>query len=79
LWPMPASWQADAADFPHEAACLKLDSSLAAEKLQWHRKWPLTEALRHTVDWHLAWRQGDDMQAFCRKQIAQYDENSGST
>ncbi len=37
---------------PHEASYLTLDSTRAAEKLQWTPVWNVREALRHTALWY---------------------------
>lgn len=71
---MPARWQHLASDFPHEAGLLSLDASAAKQALKWRPKWPLKEAIHHTVDWHRAWLSGEDMQAYCLMQIASYTE-----
>lgn len=68
-----ASWRCEAAPQPHEAGTLKLDSSKAKQRLNWRPRWPLEQALAHTVDWHLAWRNGADMRAFSLQQIAVYE------
>ena len=53
----------------HEANFLKLDSSRAARELHWAPRWGLQQALERTVEWHLAWRRGDDMRVLCLTQI----------
>lgn len=68
-----ASWRREETTQPHEAGTLKLDSSKAKQRLGWRPRWNLEQALAHTVDWHLAWRQGTDMQAFSLQQIAAYE------
>lgn len=68
-----ASWRREAAPQPHEAVTLKLDSSKAKQRLNWRPRWPIEQALAHTVDWHLAWRNGADMRAFSLQQIAAYE------
>ena len=68
------AWRHDGAAGPHEAARLKLDSRKAHEQLGWRPRWPLAQALDRTVDWHLAWRRGDDMQAMCMAQIDAYEQ-----
>lgn len=75
LWPKRASWQAEKSHVPHEAELLRLDASMARERLQWRPKWPLMEALQRTVDWQLAWQQDHDMQAFCRQQIRSHTQH----
>ena len=76
-------WSADKARWccveegqPHEAGLLALDSSRARQILGWQTRWSLDIALQQTLAWHLAWRDGEDMQAFCRQQIALYQGES---
>ncbi|MBF8176672.1 CDP-glucose 4,6-dehydratase [Herminiimonas contaminans] len=68
-----ASWQCEQTLQPHEAGLLKLDSNKAKQRLHWRPRWILEQALAHTVDWHLAWREGADMRAFSLQQIATYE------
>ncbi len=65
-------WQCDETPQPHEANCLKLDSSKARTRLNWEPRWRLQTALQKTLEWHQAWRNGGDMRAFTLNQIAQY-------
>src|SRR3546814_16196739 len=55
---------------PHEAQSLKLDSSKAHAALGWHPRWALDVALGRTLEWHQAWRRGEDMAAVSVAQIA---------
>ena len=72
-WGKQASWTTDAATaFPHEATLLSLDADDAKNLLKWRPKWPLTVAIEQTATWHQAWLAGHDMQAICRRQIAEY-------
>lgn len=57
---------------PHEAHWLKLDSSLARTALGWSPAWDLAEGLRATADWYRAHREGEDVLALTRAQIAAY-------
>lgn len=57
---------------PHEAHWLKLDSSLARTTLGWTPAWDLTEGLRRTADWYRAHREGEDLLALTRAQIAAF-------
>jgi len=67
-WPQ-AHWEiAEQTQF-HEAGSLKLDSTKARERLGWHPRWRLSDALRLTAEWYQAEAQGLDMGLFCRKQI----------
>lgn len=66
------NWECDEAPQPHEAHYLKLDSSKAKSRLGWQARWRLPAALQKTLEWHQAWRNGEDMQAVTLSQIAQY-------
>lgn len=65
-------WHCDETPQPHEANYLKLDSSKAKQRLNWEARWRLQTALQKTLEWHQAWRNGDDMRAATLEQIAQY-------
>ncbi len=67
-----ATWQCDAAAQPHEAFNLKLDSSKAKAQLGWSPRWNLPTALRMTLAWHQAWKQGSDMAIISAHQIQEY-------
>ncbi len=71
-WPGQASWTVEAAEQPHEAGLLALDSSQARTRLGWRPRWTLQQAIERTLDWHQAWQTGEDMQTFSRAQIAAY-------
>ena len=64
-----AAWQHAGGEHLHEAGYLKLDSSKARTRLGWQPRWKLDEALDRTVEWHSAWRHGDDMREVCVRQI----------
>ncbi|MBU2489560.1 MAG: CDP-glucose 4,6-dehydratase [Proteobacteria bacterium] len=57
---------------PHEAHYLKLDSSLARDRLSWFRRLNLTDALAWTCDWYRARDRGEDMGAYSLSQIREY-------
>lgn len=69
-WPGHARWSVCADAQPHEAGLLALDSSKARQALGWSPRWSLDDTLKHTLDWHLAWRAGQDMNTVTREQIA---------
>lgn len=76
-WGAGASWQLDLdPNLVHEATHLKLDISKARAHLGWQPRWRLATALQHTLNWHQAWLAGQDMQAQCLAQIAQYSTTS---
>lgn len=66
------SWSADGSAQPHEATYLKIDSSKARARLAWRPRWTVELALGAMLEWHMAWRQGRDMQAFTLGQIEAY-------
>lgn len=66
------NWQCDETTLPHEAHYLKLDSSKAHNQLNWRPRWQLATALDKTVDWHQAWREGQNMRVTTLAQIADY-------
>ena len=68
-----AKWSMDGSPQPHEAHYLTLDSTKANRKLSWQPRWSLDNALNGIVDWHAAWRNGDDMQLFSLTQINDYE------
>lgn len=71
-------WQCDETPQPHEAHYLKLDSSKAKARLGWQAQWRLQAALQKTLEWHQAWRMGEDMRAITLAQIAQYQAATGA-
>jgi CDP-glucose 4,6-dehydratase len=71
-WGCGARWQLDGAQHPHEAHHLKLDISLARQRLGWTPRWRLAQALAHTVAWQQALLAGQEMQAMCLQQINDY-------
>jgi CDP-glucose 4,6-dehydratase len=73
-----AAWQPAAGPQPHESPHLQLDSAKARTQLGWHPRWLLGEAIDRTIDWHLAWRRGEDMRAICLAQIADHEAASTS-
>jgi CDP-glucose 4,6-dehydratase len=62
----------DPGPHPHEAHWLKLDSSLARTTLGWSPTWDLADGLRATADWYRAHRDGEDVLALTRAQIAAF-------
>jgi CDP-glucose 4,6-dehydratase len=75
-WGCGATWHLDDSRHPHEAGHLKLDISKARQRLDWQPRWALDTALVKIVDWHQAWRSGDDMHQWCLQQIRQYTETT---
>jgi len=70
LWGEGATWTHALGDEPYEARLLALNSAKAAAALGWSTRWPLDEALAHTVAWYKAHRAGrNDMRGFSLEQI----------
>lgn len=69
-------WSAGEHTGPHEATLLRLDSSKARARLGWLPAWSLEQALDRTVEWHLAWRAGDDLAALMDEQLVQYEADA---
>ncbi|MCK9636648.1 CDP-glucose 4,6-dehydratase [Methylobacter sp. Wu8] len=74
-WGDGASWLLDQGDHPHEAHYLKLDCSKAKAQLDWHPRWRLEHALAAIVEWHRAYRDGQDMHELTLRQIRAYDND----
>lgn len=71
-WGEGACWVMDDGDHPHEANYLKLDCSKAKARLDWQPRWHLEDALRAIVDWHHAYRSGEEMREVTLSQIRTY-------
>ena len=72
LWSNEAGWTLDEGDFPHEATFLKLDCTKAIEKLGWHPRLALDDALAMTVDWYQAYAAQEELKAFTLDQIEKF-------
>ncbi len=70
-------WQCDPMQQQHEAHTLKLDSSKAKACLGWRQRWDLEVALKMTLAWHRAWKDGEDMSAVSIKQVHKYESVIG--
>jgi CDP-glucose 4,6-dehydratase len=72
LWGGSARWEQDGGVSVAEASFLKLDCRKAAERLGWHPRLTLDDALRLTVAWHKAAYQGRDMREIASEQVADF-------
>ena len=70
-------WRLDEQPDVHEAGFLKLDSRRARTELGWRPRWGLPVALEKSVEWHSAWRSGENVHAACLRQIADYESANG--
>jgi CDP-glucose 4,6-dehydratase len=76
-WPALA-WQVDevaAANAPHEARFLYLDSAKARRLLGWAPVWTLEQGLARTAEWYKAFSEGaSDIAALTRQQIQTFQD-----
>jgi len=79
LWGTDARVEhAVAAENPHEAGLLRLDSTSARTELRWKPRWSLEQAVGATVAWHHAWKRRADMASVVVEQIREYQAAGGS-
>jgi CDP-glucose 4,6-dehydratase len=72
LWGDGLGWRAAGDGGPPETPVLRLDSTKARDELGWAPAWDLDDALRATVDWFRATRDGADAREVSARQIADY-------
>jgi len=70
-WPQAPGLRVEPSEL-HEAGLLRLDSSRARQLLGWQPRWSLQQCLEHTLDWHLAWKRGEDMRSVTLAQLNLY-------
>jgi CDP-glucose 4,6-dehydratase len=74
IWGESASWIRDSGPNAHEDHMIRLDTSKARAELAWRPRLGIEAALEWTVAWYRAWRGGDKMIDFTRKQIGNYEQ-----
>lgn len=72
LWGKGAAWEVDEGNHPYEAAYLKLDTSKASRRLNWHPSLGLERALELTIEWTRERNTGADMRRHSIAQIESY-------
>jgi CDP-glucose 4,6-dehydratase len=72
LWDGALRWELDARENPPEAPRPALDSSDAAQLLEWRPPWGLADALAAGVKWHRAHMRGADMRVVSLRQIEMF-------
>ena len=77
LWGEGAKWVRDEAEHVHEDHALRLDASRARLELGWRPRLRIESALEWSMHWYRNWKQGEDMQRFTLKQIADYERLAG--
>jgi CDP-glucose 4,6-dehydratase len=65
-------WRPDSGDHPPEAQALTLSSALAGRSLGWRPRLGMEATLSWTAQWYRAFSRGEDMSAFSRAQLAEY-------
>lgn len=73
-WGNQAYYEVASRNHPHEARYLKLDYSKAKEKLGWHPKWTIDQAIEKVMDWVRAYHEKNDIREVCFKQIEEFSE-----
>ncbi len=71
-WGGGISWKNVNDGGPHEAAFLKLDCSLIAERIGWRPRRDIAWAVEKTVEWAKAYRDGGDVRDCMERQIKEY-------
>lgn len=57
---------------PHEANFLKLDCSKIKKSIQWKPRWDIGYAVEKTIEWSLAYQNGQDVSDLMNRQIEEY-------
>lgn len=68
-WPDAQVNFADMTQGPHEAGLLTLDTAKARAVLGLAPRWPLAQAIEHTVNWYRRHWQGEDAATLCREDM----------
>lgn len=76
IWGEGASWQESAAQHPHEASVLSLDSGKAHSQLGWRNLLGLRDTISATVEWQKWVDQGVNPREAALRQIHQFYEAS---
>ena len=71
-WGEDAAWAADPGPHLHEASSLKLDCSKARARLGWTPRTTVDDAIRMSVEWYRAHRDGADMREVTLDQIDRF-------
>ena len=61
---------------PHEAQCLRIDSTKATTELDWSPRWNLHRALEMTAQWYKAFLSGGDLRTVTLDQIHSYQKSA---
>lgn len=74
-WDLPARWEQDVSEQPHEANALSLDCSKARQHLNWVPRWSLSEAIENITEWYVASRTHSNMYEISLSQIQAFQDS----
>lgn len=73
LWGKDARYEIEGeTSGPHEAALLKLDTSLARSALGWVPIWQIDDALKATAAWYRSWECSENMSCITETQVMKF-------
>lgn len=72
-WGRGQTWECTESNGPHEANFLKLDCSRMKKVFGWKPVWDVHGAVNKTVEWFLAWQEGQDAGQVTDRQIWEYE------
>jgi CDP-glucose 4,6-dehydratase len=75
VWGQDISLEIDKNYNPHEAQYLKLDCSLAKQKLNWKPILKLDDSIEMTVEWYKAYKNNCNLEEITLDQIKQYEKS----
>ena len=78
-WGDGQSWKNVSVDGPHEAQFLKLDCSKLKSTFGWRPRWHIDEAVKKTVEWAKAWRNGKAIATIMEEQVHSFINEGGNT
>ena len=67
-----ASWTTNAVKGPHEAGLLKLNCDKIKKTFNWEPKWNIDKTIDKTVEWYIAYLNGDNIKSVMDKQINEF-------
>jgi CDP-glucose 4,6-dehydratase len=73
-WGSAAEWRHDQSEQPHEATCLKLDSSKARSRLSWVPALDLPTTLEWIVEWYRSTEQAGNARSITLRQIDRFQQ-----
>src|SRR5262249_26548579 len=78
-WPDKATWVRDGGSHPHEAGCLRLDTSKASLQLGWKPRLALDDALDWIAEWYARYFRGEDAKKISLEHIESYEKQAAES